>query len=314
MLLRRAERPAAAVALMLAVAAVGAIITAPSEYPVTAFLLAPLVAALVADRVTTVVAVLATIAALVVIAGSHYNGAALWFVSRSLRSRVSRSSGSPAFVDPCRTGGAAELRRRRSEQRYRSLVEATSAIVWTVTEDGRFMERQPGWERTPGSAGPSTPDHGGWRPCIRRIVSSSSPRGSSASRPARSTKPNAGSGTTTGSAPPCRQARGVPIVGDGEVREWIGTVTDVHDRMEAILRASADAQLRTAVLRSLQDGVFVTTADGAIVDVNDAWPRMFGYTREEVLGAIPPYVWWPDPVSHPHGGRDDRRDGRDHVR
>jgi PAS domain S-box-containing protein len=54
-----------------------------------------------------------------------------------------------------------------------------------------------------------------------------------------------------------------------------------------------------AVLQSLQDGVFVTASDGRIIDVNDAWPRLFGFTRDEVLGTVPPYAWWPDPEALP---------------
>ena len=82
MLRRRASRPATiAVVVMLVVAAIGAIVTAPREYPVTAFLLAPLGAAIVfGRRVTTVVAVLATVAGtFYAIADDHYHGAALWF-------------------------------------------------------------------------------------------------------------------------------------------------------------------------------------------------------------------------------------------
>jgi PAS domain S-box-containing protein len=304
MLLRRAERRAAAVvAVLLAVAAVGAIITAPSEYPVTVFLLAPLVAALVADqRVTAAVALVATVAgAIVAIAGSHYDGAALWFRLAFLALAGVTIVG---LAGVRRTRAEQEARRnarlrRRSEQRYRSLVEATSAIVWMVAEDGRFCEPQSGWEHYTGQRWPEYAGHR-WLAAVHpedreRFVAA----WLRARTDLHTDETNCRLWNDATQAYRYVEARGVPIVEDGEVREWIGTVTDVHDRTEAILRASADAQLRTAVLRSLQDGVFVTTAEGAIVDVNDAWPRIFGYTREEVLGASPPYVWWPDPVSHP---------------
>jgi PAS domain S-box-containing protein len=304
MLLRRAERPAAlAVAVILAIAAVGAIVTAPGEYPVTAFLLAPLAAAIVANqRVTAVVAVLATIAgAVVAIGGSHYEGAALWFrlaflglasftIVALTAARQSRHE---------QTASQQELLRRRSEQRYRSLVEATSAIVWRVTPDGRFAERQPAWEHYTGQPWPEYAGHG-W---LRSVHPEDRERFVAAWLAARADR--------RVDETDCRLwnhatnayrfvvARGVPIVDAGVVREWIGTVTDVHDRTEAILRAAEDAQLRTAVLQSLQDGVFVASATGCIIDVNDAWPRLFGRTRDEVLGMAPPYEWWPDPDSHP---------------
>jgi hypothetical protein len=34
---------------------------------------------------------------------------------------------------------------RRKEQRYRSLVEATAAIVWNTPASGEFETEQPGW-------------------------------------------------------------------------------------------------------------------------------------------------------------------------
>lgn len=40
----------------------------------------------------------------------------------------------------------AERAMRRSEARYRSLIEATAAIVWVTRADGEFCEEQPGWE------------------------------------------------------------------------------------------------------------------------------------------------------------------------
>ena len=82
MLSGRASRPAAiAGAVILAVAAIGAIVTAPREYPVTAFLLAPLGSAIIfGRRVTALVAIGATIAAAIVaILGDQYEGAALVF-------------------------------------------------------------------------------------------------------------------------------------------------------------------------------------------------------------------------------------------
>ena len=41
------------------------------------------------------------------------------------------------------------------------------------------------------------------------------------------------------------------------------------------------------------------TRAGALIDVNAAWPRLFGYTRAELLGSRPPYPFWPDPETHP---------------
>ncbi|MDQ3461668.1 MAG: PAS domain-containing protein, partial [Actinomycetota bacterium] len=46
-----------------------------------------------------------------------------------------------------------------SEQRYRSLVEATTSLVWTTDASGAFIEAQAGWETYTGQ---SWPDHAGF--------------------------------------------------------------------------------------------------------------------------------------------------------
>ena len=304
MLSRRARRPALlAAATFLAIAAFGAIVSAPREYPVTAFLLAPLAAAIVFGRkVTALIAVGAAIgAAFVAIVGDDYEGAALWFRLLFL------AAGSIAIVG---LAAAREHReatiasqqatfRQRTEQRYQSLVEATSAIVWTVSADGRFLERQLGWEAFTGQVWPEYEEHG-W---VRAVHPDDRPTFVAAWVAALDEQHADEANCRLWHAPTGEYrhvvARGVPMLENDVVREWIGTVTDVHDRTEAILRAAADAQLRTAVLQSLQDGVFVTAASGRVIDVNEAWPRLFGFTRDEVIGLEPPYPWWPDRTTHP---------------
>src|SRR5689334_8140550 len=41
---------------------------------------------------------------------------------------------------------------RRKEQRYRSLVEATAAIVWNTPASGEFETAQPGWSAFTGQS------------------------------------------------------------------------------------------------------------------------------------------------------------------
>ncbi len=304
MLSGRASRPAAiAGAVILAVAAVGAIVTAPREYPVTAFLLAPLGSAIIfGRRVTALVAIGATVAATIVaILGDQYEGAALVFRLLFLAT---------ASVMIVGLAGAREHReemiasqqsvlRERSEQRYRSLVVATSAIVWTVDGDGRFLEPTPAWESYTGQVWPAYRGHG-WLQAMHPDDRAAFAAAWQAARAElRADESNARLWHAATHSYHYVVARGVPLLEGGVVREWVGTVTDVHDRTEAILRATADAQLRTAVLQGLQDGVFVTDAAGALIDVNAAWPRLFGYTRAELLGSRPPYPFWPDPETHP---------------
>jgi PAS domain S-box-containing protein len=69
-----------------------------------------------------------------------------------------------------------------------------------------------------------------------------------------------------------------------------------------MLREHADAQSRLvaserdrlmAITTSLQDGLFTSSPDGLILQTNDRFCEIVGYPREVVVGAEPPYPWWP---------------------
>ena len=58
---------------------------------------------------------------------------------------------------------------------------------------------------------------------------------------------------------------------------------DLSERKQAQERL----QLAANVFNHAREGILVTTADGTIIDVNQAFSRITGYTREEVLGKNP---------------------------
>lgn len=71
--------------------------------------------------------------------------------------------------------------------------------------------------------------------------------------------------------------RAVPIQDDlGQTARWIGTSTDVHDERMA-------ERAHSAILETVQSGYFMCDLEGKILEVNDAWSRMTGYSRDELL-------------------------------
>src|SRR5258706_9510940 len=128
----------------------------------------------------------------------------------------------------------AELALRGSESRYRSLVTATSAIVWTADALGQFVEPQPSWEAFTGQAWPEYARAGRLKvvhPADRRTIMEA---WSQAFR-ARGIYENEG---------PILHAerreyrhcwtRAVPMIdAGGTLREWVGCVLDVTDRWRA---------------------------------------------------------------------------------
>ena len=59
-------------------------------------------------------------------------------------------------------------------------------------------------------------------------------------------------------------------------------------------RLQGAQELSRTFLNSVQDGVMVSSArDGSIRDQNERLAEMTGFSREELIGATPPYPFWP---------------------
>ncbi len=160
----------------------------------------------------------------------------------------------------------AEEALRRSEERYRSLATTTSAIVFTATGDGHLTIEAPGWQEFTGQE-PSEYAGLGWLKAIhpgdRERIAEEWARAVADGKPVEL------------SYRLCHHSghyrhvlvRGVPLLEDDgiQVREWIGTVTDVHDRrlareereqfMAREWKARSAAEERSRISRELHDRV-----------------------------------------------------------
>ncbi|BEP13106.1 hypothetical protein acdb102_14170 [Acidothermaceae bacterium B102] len=75
---------------------------------------------------------------------------------------------------------------------------------------------------------------------------------------------------------------------------WAATESDGEETFHAFLRdasgraeAAEQARRHALVLEALTDGVFLTDPSGMVIDTNPAGERLFGRTRDELLGAAP---------------------------
>jgi diguanylate cyclase (GGDEF)-like protein/PAS domain S-box-containing protein len=66
----------------------------------------------------------------------------------------------------------------------------------------------------------------------------------------------------------------------GSVTHYVAVKTDISARKQA----ETKLQLAAGVFASAREGISITELDGTIVDVNDAFSRITGYSRDEVLG------------------------------
>ena len=130
---------------------------------------------------------------------------------------------------------------RASEQRYRSLTQALTSIVWRADDEGRFVLAQDRWTEYTGQTWEQQRGHG-WMNAIHpedREAFHSVVAQAFASRSFYRIEGRLWHAPTR-TWRYC-QARGVPIYGEhGELVEWVGTCVDVDDqrRAEEALRAA----------------------------------------------------------------------------
>jgi diguanylate cyclase (GGDEF)-like protein/PAS domain S-box-containing protein len=77
--------------------------------------------------------------------------------------------------------------------------------------------------------------------------------------------------------------RGLEFDAAGKPAILRSTTQDITEQKETDDRL----QLAASVFSHASEGIMITAPDGAILDVNDAFSRITGYTREEVLGRNP---------------------------
>ena len=158
------------------------------------------------------------------------------FAARELLARVS------AALHLARVREEASAALRESEERYRSLTEATAQVVWTMDADGRWRSPSPSFERYTGLTWEEYRDGSG------RAV-----------HPADHDRVTAEWATILRSASPgeirfrfrradgaYRRAisRAVPLrQSDGDIREWVGTITDMEDQVQAEERLRQAAKM-----------------------------------------------------------------------
>jgi PAS domain S-box-containing protein len=123
----------------------------------------------------------------------------------------------------------AESELRVREQRFRSLVMATSQIVWTNTPDGRVLEDSPSWRAFTGQSYDEWKEFG-WLDALHPDDRETTARLWAHCVATRSVFETEYRLRRADGAWRWTAVRGVPIADeDGTLREWIGANTDIHD-------------------------------------------------------------------------------------
>jgi PAS domain S-box-containing protein len=85
-----------------------------------------------------------------------------------------------------------------------------------------------------------------------------------------------------------------PLLDDkGEVEFLVFSLEDVteHKRAEDAFRK--EYNFRKAIENSVVAGVAVTDLSGKLIYVNNAFRKMVGWSEDELVGMVPPFIFWP---------------------
>ena len=171
----------------------------------------------------------------------------------------------------------AQQRLRRSEERFRSLIDATAAIVWDTPAGGEFEHEQPGWTAFTGQTFDELKGWG-WLDAVHpgdradtADVWSRALAGRTLYQVEHRLRRRDGQYRHM-------LVRAAPIVDEsGTVREWVGAHTDVTPirQAEAAVR-ERDGHVRL-LLDSTAEGIYGLDADGRCTFANAACARLLGY-------------------------------------
>ena len=180
---------------------------------------------------------------------------------------------------------------RKSEERYRSLVEATSQIIWDTNPEGEFVTEQPRWSAFTGQSFAELKGWG-WLNAVHPEDQADTVAGWSAA---------VDHGQLCEVEHRLRRhdgeyrymsMRAVPVLEpDGSIREWIGAHSDISEakrdevdrkQVEAALRASEHRYVQ--ILDSVQDMVFCKAPGSVVVYANKAACDYYGMTVEQLRG------------------------------
>jgi PAS domain S-box-containing protein len=176
----------------------------------------------------------------------------------------------------------AEETLRSSEERFRSLVTATSQIVWTCDAQGMVIEDSPSWRKFTGQSyeqwkgfGWLDAVHPGDRAQVERAMTASVAAELVYETEYRLRRADGEYRFTAVRAVPLRHA-------DGSIREWVGANTDVTDqrRAEQALRQN-EARMRF-MLDSMHQKIFTATPAGQSDYLNPVWSSYSGLPHEDI--------------------------------
>lgn len=171
---------------------------------------------------------------------------------------------------------------RQSEERYRSLVQAISEVVWTADAKGKVREDMPGWREITGKPLESILGDG-WLEDVHPDDRERAKQAWMGAHQSRSTYAVDYRVRARDGAYRHLLVRGVPVFdASGEVREWVGLALDVTERRRLEQALVESEELFRSLVEQSPLSVQILSPDGWTLQVNRAWEELWGATLEHL--------------------------------
>ena len=188
----------------------------------------------------------------------------------------------------------AEEQLKKSELRFRTLINASSQIVWMTAGDGTVNQFQKGWADFTGQ-GFEEMKGMGWLSAIHPDDMEKTQQKWAAAVENKTFyeidhRLRKSDGTFRHF-----NVKGVPLIDDqGHIIEWIGTHTDVTEQKKIERQLRVSEENHRAIFESAMDAMIVADIEGNIVDVNPAACAIYGYDHHEFIGINASQLIHPD--------------------
>ncbi len=215
----------------------------------------------------------------------HHCGEYRWILARALpvrdsQGRIEHWFGTSTDIHETREAQA-EL--AMSEARYRALTEASALVVWRAGADGGIIEST-GWQDITGQT-PDAYKGDGWLAAVHPEDRTRFTNRAEARR--RYDQPRSSEYRLRFCDGNYRWvcARAVPLFDDeGKLREWIGTVTDIHDAREAQRKLKEQGETLRITLENMDQGLLMVDQDGRIRVFNQRFLELLDLPPELMQG------------------------------
>jgi two-component system NtrC family sensor kinase len=177
----------------------------------------------------------------------------------------------------------AEVALQEREERYRSLVVATTQIVWETDPSGVVSRDLPSWRAYTGQTKEEVLGLG-WVNCVHpddqaHVTSVWVQAVENRTLYDTEYRLRRHDGEYRHFA-----VRGVPVIAkDGTIREWVGTCTDITERRQAEETLRAREERYRSLVTATAQVVWVISPEGKVLDISDSWGEYTGQTTTDAI-------------------------------